>query len=163
MREVDPAVPHELVIEADGYRPEKRTLQLAEGERGRVAERLERVEGVADASPSAGRDLQLPALIAFGAGALALIVGVNTGVASLVQVGDLDDRCKKMLCIELDRDTADSAEALGTVSTVGFVLAGTGAAVGATLLFLSRDPGGKKAAGFTLDVGLGSLGLRGRF
>jgi hypothetical protein len=68
-----------------------------------------------------------------------------------------------MLCVERDRDTADSAGALGTVSTVGFILAGTGAAVGATLLYLSRDPGGQKATGFTLDVGPGSLGLRGRF
>jgi hypothetical protein len=160
MREVDPGVPHELVIVADGYRSEKRTLQLAEGERGRVAVRLDRIE---EAAPGPSLNLQLPALIAFGAGALGLIVGVNAGVASLVEVGDLDDRCQKMLCLERDRDAASSAEALGTASTVGFILAGTGAAVGATLLYLSRDPGGRKAAGLTLDLGPGSVGLRGRF
>jgi hypothetical protein len=163
MREVDPAVPHELVIEAEGYRSEKRSLQLAEGERGRVAVSLERV--AVDAPPSSGNNLELPAFIAFGAGALALTVGVITGAASLAEVGDLDDRCQGMLCLERDRSSAETAEALGTASTVGFLLAGTGAAVGATLLVLSRKSGGQTATGLglTLDVGLGSLGLRGRF
>jgi hypothetical protein len=79
-----------------------------------------------------------PMLVAFGVGALGLGLGVGTGAASLGKVHDLKAACPTNPCSPANQSLADSARTLGTVSTIGFVLAGVGAAAGVTLFELRR-------------------------
>jgi hypothetical protein len=116
--------------------------------------------GVEPAGPRKGP--MLPALVAFGVGGLGLGVGAVTGLLTLGKVGDLEKNCPGQVCSKAEESRYNSAHTLATVSTVGFVIAGLGAAAGAVLLVVR--PGGDAAPEQTgVLVGPGWVGARGSF
>lgn len=77
----------------------------------------------------------VPAVVAFGVGGAALVAGIITGVVAL---RDGDDKAKN--CDEIGCDSGDIDDyTLAHVSTASFVLAGVGAALGLTFLFVFDD------------------------
>ncbi|MCK6590220.1 MAG: tetratricopeptide repeat protein, partial [Polyangiaceae bacterium] len=113
----------------------------------------------------------IPAIAAFGVGAVGLGVGGVTGALVIGRASDLKARCQGNLCPISDKDEADSARALGTVSTVAFVVGAAAAATGVVLLVL-RAPGSDESAAnagssmvmsMKARVGVGRVSIEGRF
>jgi hypothetical protein len=80
--------------------------------------------------------------IGLGVGAAGLAVGLTTGVMVATKYGDLNKKCPDRACDPSQASDVDSYNALRTVSTVGLLVGGVGAAVGVTLLLTSpkRSP-----------------------
>lgn len=93
---------------------------------------------------------------AFGVGGVGLALGIGTGAASLTTVAHLKSLCPTNPCDPSNAYLADRARALGTTSTVAFVV-GT-AAAGAGVVLLAALP--RHAS---VSVGPGRLMLRGSF
>ena len=159
---------HTVVVESAGMRKETRTVDLGiREERALVVELVP--EGTVE-----GRALGPVSPVtwaAVGVAGLGVLVGTSTGVASLDKVNALDERCpSRRDCLPVDRDLAADARALGTASTVSFVVGGLAAAAGVTLLVFdlrgepllgSGAPTAPSSA--RLRAGPGWLGLDGRF
>jgi hypothetical protein len=123
--------------------------------------------GAADQSPPsrAGGHSMLP-WIAFGVGGAGLVVGGITGALALSKHSDLAGKCSASACGPAEYSDVDSYNTLGLVSTVGFIVAGVGAAAGVTLLLLqpkSSSAGTATGLQVTPVVGPGSLGAVGSF
>lgn len=135
--EIDPGKPIDLSLSAPGHAPARARVRVEAGRREEVALELSPsgspVQSVA-ASPA-------PTLVSLGIAALGLGVGVGAGIAALDRTAELDDRCVDKRCNQSDRDLQSAAGTLADVSTIGFVAAAAGLAVGATFFVLSR--GGK--------------------
>jgi hypothetical protein len=105
--------------------------------------------------------------VAFGIGGAGLVTGIVTGVMAISKRSDTLSHCSSSgVCPPDQQSNVDSYNTLGLVSTVGFVVAGVGAAAGVTILFLQPKGGDAPAAtGFHVVpvVGLGSLGAKGSF
>jgi len=111
--------------------------------------------------PSAPRNALMPAAwVAFGVGAAGLGVGAATGIVSLSQVSDIKSRCANDLCPASERENADRARVMATVSTASFVAGGVSLAVGAALVFIGRK---QKPANVGLSIGPGTVGVSGVF
>lgn len=108
----------------------------------------------------AERDLTAP-LVAFGFGGAGLLTGaIATGV-SAAKLSELKGLCgADLVCPPGERENADAGRAAGHVATVGFALAGLGAAVGLTLLALPTRTTPTRVG---LQVGPGFVGLKGAF
>lgn len=120
------------------------------------------------AAPPSGGSSKVPAVVAFGIGAVGLGVGAVTGILSLGKVGELSDDCPQGKCSPAQQKTIDSAGTLGTISTVGFIAGGVGVAAGVVLLVAL--PGPKPTTGratvqptATFGGGGATLGVRGAF
>ncbi len=105
----------------------------------------------------------VPAFVAYGFGAAALVVGGVTGGVSLSRVADIKERCVGNRCPPEEEDDADAAAVLGTVSTISFIVGGA-AVVAGVVLTLVR-PGGSTPTGAHVMpiVGPGYVGVSGRF
>lgn len=118
--------------------------------------------GPAAGNTDSGRSMLGPA-IAFGVGGAGLVAGAITGGLSFGVAGDVKAKCGEGLVCPPDmRDQVEQGKTFGYVSTVGFALAGAGAAVGVVLLLL---PSGKKAEPAKVGVAVGPtfLGVKGAF
>jgi hypothetical protein len=78
----------------------------------------------------------LPAFVAWGAGAVALGVGIGFGVAALNDQRQLHDVCPNKTCPANQRGVLDTARVNATISTVGYATAIAGAAIGTVLYFM---------------------------
>jgi hypothetical protein len=150
-RPVDPGS-HKVAATADGYHPADTTFSVAEGgtaaatlkmEKGPAAPEGAAAGGAAMGSPSEpGADTgggkgsmnKTLALVAFGVGGAGLVVGGITGLIALGKAGDLKDKCPDKSCPASEQDNVDSYKSMGTISTVGFIVAGVGGAAGLILL-----------------------------
>lgn len=139
---------HEVVAR-NGELEQTVTIEIAEKETEEVELRLEHPPP--PAAPDKPSD-PLPTILivsAFGVAGAAAVVGSVTGALSIDQAASVSQRCTLGQCPpETHQDIAD-AETLGTVSTVGFIVAGAMAAagiVGLTLVLLSDDDGDERAA-----------------
>lgn len=180
-RAADPGT-SEVRATAPGFEPVSQTVSLKEGEEQVVTLVLKKspsgpkppVEAEAPPvqAPQQEAPSRVPAYVAFGIGGAGLIVGSITGVLALAAHSNLSDQCPDDHC-----HPADSAEAhqmrsdrsryltLGTISGVGFGVALAGAATG-TVLLLTGSTGAPKPqqnAAVWPVVGLGELGVAGRF
>jgi tetratricopeptide (TPR) repeat protein len=169
-RRVDPGT-RVLRVEADGMEPHEETVELP-SKGGVVTIDVSLRASGTEAPPSetptpveSSEGSLVPAFVAFGVGAAALGVGAITGALALGTAGDLDERCPDKQCTAADQDDYDSAVTMGTVSTIGFVVAGVAIAAG-VVLFAVR-PGGsagaQAGAPVEITVGWGRLGARGAF
>jgi hypothetical protein len=122
-----------------------------------------------DAAPSGSL---VPAFIAFGVGAVGVGFGVVTGVGSISKVSDLKTACPNNQCSPSQQPTADAAKTLGTLSTIGFIVGGVGAASGITLLVVRptwftgdapKDSTSPQAPRVSLSAAPGALRLSGSF
>lgn len=90
-------------------------------------------------------------LIGFGVGAAGLAVGAVTGVMAIGDEGDISERCGgTKRCDRSVEDDLDAAKTKATISTVGFIVAGVGVAVGVAGFFLTPKTEAKVGA-VTID------------
>jgi hypothetical protein len=117
----------------------------------------------ATASPGGGRSIW--PWVAFGVGGAGLITGAITGVLAISKHSSLSGPCGSGTCPVSSNGDLDSYETLGTVSTIGFVVAGVGAAAGVTLLLLQPKSNPPPATGLHIVpvLGLGAVGAQGTF
>jgi len=169
--DVDPGK-HVLVATAPGQEPVTKAVALEEGAQLTVTFSFgaDQTEVAKPATPAVAEDDEAsrgsvtPALVAYGFGGLALGVGIVTGAMAVAQTDDLAAQCNADLhCPRTLEDDASSTRGIATASTVGFVLAGVGAAAGTALLiwrpFGTEDDGDRLEAA----ASLGALNLRGTF
>lgn len=103
-------------------------------------------EGPVEPSPKKS-GIPTLSLIGFGVGAAGLAVGAVTGVMAMSAEGDLSDKCgttKK--CPTTEQDNLDSAKTKATISTIGFIVAGVGIAVGVVGFFVTPKTEAKVGA-----------------
>src|SRR5262249_6354734 len=105
---------------------------------------------------------RVPAYVAFGVGGAALVLGAVAGLVAIAKFDDFTTVCSGALkSHRTARGDIESGRTLGHVSTVGFVAAGIGAAVGVTLLLF--PPKSKMPAQARAVVGPTFIGLKGAF
>jgi hypothetical protein len=114
--------------------------------------------------PSGGHTLTYAS---FGVAAVGVVLGGITGYISISKKNDATQNgCVNNKCPPSTYDTIDSANTMATISTVSFIVAGAGAAVGVLSLVLRSEPApSAPATGIraTPWIGLGSAGVRGTF
>jgi hypothetical protein len=113
-----------------------------------------------------GRGIGAVTWIAFGVAGAGLVAGSVTGLVSMGDKSSAQSGCTNNLCPPPTWSDIDSARTMATISTVSFVVAGVGAAVGvATLLFRpSAAPApATQSARIVPWVGAGSAGVVGVF
>ena len=190
-RPVDPGR-HEVRALGSGYYTAKKVVTLKEGESVNIAFELE--EAPPDASPTvleeerSGKVVvtfaepawRKPTMIgAYAVGGAGLVLGAVTGILALRQHGKLSTDCARDVCGPKQRQDLDRYYTYGQLSTIGFVIAGVGAAGGTVLLFMRPQPqeedkappasasrGKHRAAArghWSPFIGLGSAGLDGTF
>lgn len=192
-RSIDPGS-HVLRVSADGFRPAEVTFSVVEGSAVDQPITLEKDTGAAVAppgavssgapgqaggpgaatvggsgglaaeTPSASKHSPLP-WVAFGIGGAGLILG---GVTGLLAVGDhstLASKCTNGSCPPSQDGNLSSYHTMGMLSTVGFIVAGVGAAAGVVLLVAQPKSGGTSTGLFRIApaIGLGSVGAVGTF
>jgi hypothetical protein len=87
------------------------------------------------------------ALVAFGVGGAGLAVGAITGIIALGKAGDLKDTCNAdKTCPPSEKDNVDSYKSMGTISTIGFIVAGVGGAAGLVLLLTAPTESSSSAS-----------------
>ena len=125
-----------------------------------------RMEGVgADDGGSANKSSQSTwGWVALGVGGAGLIMGTATGVMALDKDKSMKDSCPDHQCINNQSDV-DSINRMRILSTVGFVVGAVGIGTGITLLATAPSPGNGSKSGTSVRpwVGVGSVGLDGRF
>jgi hypothetical protein len=99
--------------------------------------------------------------VALGASGAGLILGGVTGGLAIGKHGDLATACPKG-CPPSQQANLDSFHTLATLSTVGFILGGAGAAAG-TILLLTAPKKPVNDPRVTPVVGPGYLGAKGTF
>lgn len=140
---------------AAGYQPARQTFEARKGDARAIELKMVRKEVPKERS-------MLGPAIAFGAGGAGLVVGVIAGAITGAQMESVKKTCGPQLdCPESFRGQVDDARITSRVATVGFVLAGVGAAVGVTLLLIPT----KRAtpSGTALVVGPTYVGVKGAF
>lgn len=153
-RPVDPGT-HTVKASADGFKPTEATFHVAEGGSADAKLKMEKsADGAVAAVPapvgsptgssptepgpegsSKGGSSKTLALVAFGVGGAGLVVGSITGILAIGKHGDLKDKCPDGSCPATEQSTVDSYKTMGTISTIGFIVAGVGGIAGAVLLF----------------------------
>jgi hypothetical protein len=114
------------------------------------------------AQPSQAR--KIAPFIAWGVGGAGLVLGVVTGVVAMSKHSTLKDECTDGSCPPgKPQDDLSSYHTMGTLSTVGFIVAGVGAAAGVALFV--TEPKSTPTTGLYVvpTVGLGTIGAHGTF
>ena len=153
-RPVDPGS-HKVTATADGYKPADTTFAVAEGGSAAATLKMEKAaaavvtgpaptpgpgpasptEPGADTGTGKGNSNKTLALVAFGVGGAGLIVGAVTGAIALGKAGDLKNVCDaNKSCPASSQSDVDSYKSVGTISTIGFIVAGVGGVAGVVLL-----------------------------
>ena len=156
-RPVDPGA-HKASATADGYNPASTDFTVAEGSTATATLKMEKLPSGAEGPGAAGGGSTEPAdkksnttlaLVAFGVGGAGLVVGSITGLIALGKSGDLKDACgpNKDACPAASQSDIDSYKTMGTISTVGFIVAGVGGAAGVILLLTSPKTSTGSAGG----------------
>jgi hypothetical protein len=182
-RPIDPGR-HEIRALGAGYYTAKKNVTLREGEAINVAFELE--EAPPDAPPKqvaeeersgnvvvtfAEPAWRKPTMIgAYALGGAGLVLGSVMGVLALRQHSALSTGCARNVCGPAQRAALDKYHLFGQLSTIGFVVAGVGAAGGTVLLFMRPQPQEEDDAAkasarthWSPFVGLGSAGVEGTF
>lgn len=149
---------YELSLSAPGHVTRSVHLEARSGDNGVLALALE---------PTARGEGSLlhDALVYGGLGtaAVALGVGVVTGVMTLSKGATLQGRCDDKLCPVSERSRLDSAHTTATLSNVAFGVTVIAAAVGVVGLVLVPGRAREAQPGVALDLGPGSARLQGQF
>jgi hypothetical protein len=101
--------------------------------------------------------------VGIGLGAAGVVLGATTGTIAGVKYGSLKDECPNDRCVGSAKfgDRVDSYSAMRTMSTIGFIVGGVGAAAGITLLVTTPRGGNSPVAGLWLTPNV--AGLQGAF
>jgi hypothetical protein len=164
------AGPHRLVVRVKGHEDRTESVTVAEGETKRVELQVGPPASAVAVAPRApttdrgGRDgagTSPLVYVGFGAAIAGVAVGSITGVMAFGKASTASDECPNTVdCSPAGKDAVDSGRSLGTISTIGFVVAGVGAAVGVYGLVW-----GKPSSSTSVAVSFGPMGggLRGTF
>ncbi len=85
-------------------------------------------------APQPSNARKIAPFVAFGVGGIGLVLGAVTGVLAIGKHSTLSDECKNGCGPGTPQDDLSSYHTMGTLSTVGFIVAGVGAAAGVVLL-----------------------------
>jgi hypothetical protein len=96
--------------------------------------------------PHGSRTGRALAYVSYGVAAVGLGVGIAFGLSAGSDEKALRTTCPNHVCPPDQQGALDFAKTKGTISTVGFAIAGGTAALGTVLLFTSSDPSAKKNA-----------------
>lgn len=180
-RPVDPGQ-HEVRAEAKGFAVVETKLTIGEGKSQPVVLELKSASAAAAEAPKVAADLTPPheaapdtvapprstrktiGVVALGVGAAGLVLGAVTGGLAIGKHGTLGAVCSADgHCPANQQGTVDAYHLMGTLSTVGFVVGGAGAAAGVILLLTAPRAQPVNAAKLTPVIGLGYLGAEGKF
>jgi tetratricopeptide (TPR) repeat protein len=163
---LDPGA-HVIVLRAAGRLDKTTRVTLGEGEGRRIevesgAVAVPSPSGDARSSRSAVRPLML---VGLGAAALGVTVGTVAGLMALDAAKSAESACPTMRCDQKALDDIDSGRAMGTTSTIGFAVAGAGAALAVYGLLSGERPGRAKKPDASVGVSVGPsfTGVSGRF
>jgi hypothetical protein len=160
---------HQVEVYALGYLKASSLVKLAPGASATVALDLKRDPNVALASKQAtapaavGDPHDAPAAaepapvehshttralsyVSYGVAAVGLGVGIVFGQSAMHDEKSLHGSCPDRVCTSDQQGTLDFAKTKGTISTIGFVAAGSGVTLGTILLLLSGDSSASKNA-----------------
>ena len=173
-RPIDPGQ-HTVKASAEGYAPAEMTFQVTDAGTAEAKLTLTKTAGGAPPPPppeptgqvvpppatTTTRDHTL-AYVGFGVGGAGLVFGAITGLLALGKHGDLADKCPDSKCPASVQSDVDGFHTMATLSTVGFIVAGVGAAAGAVLWITAPE---KKVQGMTWSPYLAGNGggIAGRF
>ena len=103
--------------------------------------------------------------VGLGVGAAGLGVGVVTGLMAVGKHKDAVEACPDLTCEEGTQGAEDveAFRSLRTISTIGYVAGVLGVGAGVSLLLTAPSSQGNPTARITPCLGLGAVGLRGRF
>ncbi|WP_437786289.1 hypothetical protein [Sorangium sp. So ce1097] len=173
-----PVDPGERTVRATaaGFGPAEVRLTLAEGARETVTLELTPVAPRPGASPSpiarapdagpvasGGGARTALGIAALGLGGVGLAAGAVGGVLAIGKHGDLSERCPGNRCDPSLQGEVDTYHAMGTLSTIGFVVGAVGVGAGAFLLLTAPRSPGRAGVWITPVIGLGSAGAKGSF
>lgn len=164
---------HTVTVAAPGYKPTSAEVELLEGGRESLELTLEAdpdapapVTPTETGATAAEEKPQGPNWVGWatlGGGAALMAGGGVMGILALGKKNDLncaDDG----ICAPSQEDTLNSANTFATVSTILFGVGGAAAVTGIVLLVTDKPARGESAhKGVVPLVGLGSVGLSGRF
>jgi hypothetical protein len=140
---------HVVIVSAEGYAANRRTVTLTEGETKTVEVELEGDDEPAAAGKSAklevdsaDKSAESPGTsplvyVGFGVAAVGVVVGSVSGWMSLSKASSAKEHCDGNACTPEARDDLDASLSLATVSNVSFGVAAVGAAVGVVALLSS--------------------------
>lgn len=111
--------------------------------------------------PRPGQIQRSAGWVGLAVGAAGVAVGSVAGAVVASKYGDLKAACPDRRCQSARSGEVESYDRWQTVSTLGFVLGGIGAAAGLTLLLTSPKP--NPASDLAMWITPGSASLRGRF
>jgi len=159
-----PVDPGDRVLMAEGAVAQ--TLHIREGDRIEVLLGAVPSNDPGPATPetpsesSAQRSI---AYTAYGIGLAGLGFGIGFGLSALSQDRDLSERCGTAGDCDFDgaQSDIDGLETAGTISTVGFVIAGISGVLGTVLIITEPTQGAETTVG--LYVGALGGGVRGAF
>lgn len=119
-----------------------------------------------ESSTSAGKALPMVLTISgLGVAAAGAVIGSITGAMSISQTNTIKTECGGIVCPPSRKGEIDSANTLALVSTISFVAAGVGAAVGAVgvVVVATKKPTTQAATFVRGYVGFSSIGIEGTF
>ncbi len=179
-RKLDPG--HHVVVGKAGGATDKKEIDIAERESKDVA--LDLTGASAGAAPTttatetataeqppppAGRSGASKAMMigGFGLAGVGVVAGTITGILSMTKTSSIKQSCTSNQCPPSTYGDIDTANTMATVSTISFIAGGVGAVVGVIGLFTGKpsEPAAPapESAGVEPWVGVGALGLKGRF
>jgi hypothetical protein len=113
---------------------------------------------------SAGSSQRTWGWVSAGVGAAGLAVGgVTALMATSKRSALLDGGCEAGQCYTDQASDIDSYDTLRALSTAGFVLGGVGVALGSVLLLTAPSDEEPPTAGVQAWIGIGSVGVKGKF
>jgi hypothetical protein len=162
--------PHTLVVRAPDREDTTQNVTIAEGENKKVELKLGAAKKATAAAPAAPRGDRKESeaggtsslvYIGFGVALVGVGVGSVTGILAIGRGSDAKANCQDGLCKQQeDLDAAKGGQTLGTISTIGFIVGGVGAALGVYGLVWGKP---KSSASVAVSVGPMGGGLRGTF
>ena len=152
-RKVNPG--HHVVTARAAAGQAKEEVDVAEGEKKDVQLVLvaggDNAEGdnATETGPEGPHKVHSPGPLTWGGivvGGVGLVVGSVTGLMTLSKASSVKTECPTMKCSGQGLSDLNSGNSLGTVSTIGFAVAGAGAAVAIVSLIVGHRPGGAAPA-----------------
>lgn len=138
---VDPGV-HVLVVKAAGRADRRTEITLAEGESRTLAVEVGPAGAapVVVASPPAEARTGTSPLVwtGFGIAAAGVVLGAISGALAVGAGSDAETACPNLRCSQRAFDDVEGGRRWATVSTVSFIVAGVGAAIGLYGVFAGR-------------------------
>jgi hypothetical protein len=160
---------HTLVVRASGHEDKSASVTIAESENKRIeltlgapkAEPRTPIAGPPGQPDHSSRGTSPLVYAGFGAAIAGAAVGTIFGVITLGRASDAKTACPAGACTSQSAvDDAKSGQTFGTISTVGFIVAGAGAAVGVYGLVWGRP---RSSTSVAVSVGPTGGALRGTF